>query len=782
MNVENIKLEAISDNKIQKMVITYANGKKVTKKLNRFSSDEAYNKFKAEVSKVLVDNGMTQADKNSKWEIVKYTKTPIDVIKEKLEVKGINVNIPEYTVNDFNTRKVALTGFTTGLAATALVTSLYGCGPLMSSKDDEVTITEEAGLEDEQNISLEVEEDLTLEGKDWAYYAENFPAGVQKASKESVYDFAMNFNRSEDWMYSKLTPEMIEALEKAGYVVDGDEAIFGFTAEQLDALNIVYGNHTKEGLLQIMNGDQIDVEKMAGSAESTVNQAKRVIMIWYMTSDHEHLNIDQVVNFNEDQMTTINKFETILYEAKMLMKQEGKEKEAEAKMKELKEAIVDYAHAQTLGEDEVKNYVLTTILPAASFMSTSYQYKDTVKLQLQNSKTGEAEIKEVKTDLFDEITMRELVEGFRGCHGINDFNEVEFLKQFGINSNSYHVAISDAATSIADSLISGVTTSKLNTYNSYVSDLRTEEAAANAAYTADSVIDINDNSEFDRLTKGGYDNDVILALIDSELHYENKYPKNLGYFLSSESKFIKELNAYRTAHGIGVNLNTSAKGGVTSRYIPVSTTTTTRIISQTTERHNVEEDNPDYQQQYDEMQQQLTHEAEVSGGHNQEIYDAIYGGASQEEIDHLIHTYGDELTPVTVQVATEDHEQAEQVQTQLESMIEGSHSHTGEGQTLHVQTGGEVHIDPQFQGADTVSEEEALAYQIQHGTTATETTTPEETTTVPEGEYIEELPPGFHPVVEDNANEVVSFDNDADFDAYFASLEQQAEEESVKTR
>ena len=473
-------------------------------------------------------------------------------ILEKLGVANLKVADDERLENEkfsideetkINSKKMAISAAILGLAiaigAGAFAYNRFG------KKEEEIV---EAAA---PAITREVEEKISIDGQDWEFYLNNVKDSNQKAAMTAIDNYVINFNRSEDWMYEKLTPEMIEELKKANIIVDGDEAIFGFTAEQVFALRLVFGHDSYEELTTMMNGEYIDVTKTMSSSESLMNQAIRAQIVYLLNSDNTHSGIEELMGLTDEEKEQVEPFLNLFQEYKDLLKEE-KYTEAEKKMKEIKEALVEYAHNQDAEVNNAKPWILRTILPAASIYATSYGYMDTITLNLYDGKNDKYVDKEVKTWLFDEITMRDLVEGYKDCIGEDGlvyqegFNSVEFLKQFNISTQQYSIVVSDDGVSIADEFVGGLE-NRLNEANNFMQRLREENGKIDAYVTANSTEDVNiaNNSDLDELTKDTYNSEQVLELINDNLKEENKYPKNLDFFTSIYSKFTKQVIAFK---------------------------------------------------------------------------------------------------------------------------------------------------------------------------------------------------------------------------------------------
>ena len=638
------------------------------------------------------------------------------------------------------------------LAARAAIVGLAlltGAGVLYGIKkfgkhDEDVVSAEEPAITTEVELP---EEKISLEGKDWDYYFENAKDSVQKESMTGVNDFVMNFNRSEDWMYEKLTPEMIEALKEANIIVDGDEAIFGFTAEQVFALNLVYGTHTNEEYTTMMNGEAIDITKVMSSSESLMNQGIRAEIVYLLNSDQTRSGIEEVINFTEDERTQIYNFLDMLQVYKELLKEE-KYTEAEKKMKDIKVALVEYAQNTDTEVNNAKPWILRTILPACSIYSVSYQYMDTITLNLYDGKTGEYVDKKVKTWLFDEITMRDLVEGYKECVGEDGlvyqdgFDSVEFLKQFNISTQRYSIVISDNGVSIADEFIGGLE-GKLKTANEFMQlqdqkNLTTDAAYLGGGGSSNDAAYLENNSKFDELTKDSFDSEEVLDLINDNLVKENKYPKNLNFFTSIYSKFSKQIIAFKDAIAakVGGKKSTDKTNEKVIKTIPGRTiyvpgtsytitwteTWTEEYVTYRTERRaneNYEAEKAAAEKAAVEKASKTTVTDGATGKEKETTYQDIYNkefndntnGKNNLETnldDDDITNQKDPLVNKVENWAKEDAE--ENKKAHEEASKDAKETYKDESGNTHYISGGDEHIEEEYKNADTVTESEAEEY------------------------------------------------------------------------
>ena len=721
--------------------------------------------------------------------------------KEEAKEEAIG-EVPEFEFDDDDDAKLSPKHAAIAGGIVALAIAIGACGIIKmtdvnDSVNDAIGVEASDGKEDTNSNTTTVVKP-SMEGQSYEYYVSYAPEGLQKSTMVSYHDYVMNFNNSEGWMYSELTPEMKEELEKMSITLDGDEALFGFTAEEVNAFNLVYGTHTNEEYTKLMNGKYIDVTKVMSSAESEMNQAIRKAIVYYLNSDNAHLGIENAINFTDSEKEQINKFEDMFQEYKDLLNSE-KYDEAETKMKEIKQAVLEYAHAQDTEVNNAKPYILRTLVPAFSVYSVSYGYQDTITLNLQDNATGKPVDKEVKTTLWDEITMRDLVEGYKECkdeHGVvyqDGFSEIEFLNRLSIDSKKYSLIISDDGVSIADTYVGGLE-NKLSGANDYMEKLRTENNATDAyvAATVDGA-DVSNNSELDTLTSASYDQETILEMIDNALVNEHRYPVNLNFFTSMYSKFTKQVIAFKDAlyskiYGKTITENNGKKEGTVVKtipgktiYIPGTTTTytwtetwTETYTSTRTEKRRVSEDEIAEEDAVNRKKaQEEASKTTVTDGKTgkekettyQDIYNKKVNDKTDGKTDLDTNVDDDDKThdsdPLVQKVDKWAEEDAEQINKEHEKASEGAkESYVDESGNTHYISGGDEHIEEEYENADTVSEEEAEKYnqqlqqsqQSQNNTSSTTPVTGDNGNSNGNNEYTTEDPttsPTFAPVVEE---------------------------------
>lgn len=394
-----------------------------------------------------------------------------------------------------------------------------------------------------------------MTGKDFAYYSENALSTNQKTNMLTLNNFASK-NGAESWQKVTLTEEQ---MKQYGY--ENKEAIFGFTAEEAFALSLRFGHYTNDEYVTLMGGSNIDVVSVIDSTNSLSNDALDSIISYYICSDECNLNISEVINFDEKEQAKINEFEAMLAEWKKLTKDEDKEKEALAKMQEIKVWFNEFANTDNDELNNAKSYLLRTGLPACSILSQIYQYKDTIEVTFIGEEKTINE--KVKTALFDEITMRRLV---LGNGDIDDYITKEgrynlLMEKIDV-PKGYTLLLTDIDTSIADKYCSDEI-QKLRDANDYIDKLRTENTVAEAAYQGSLTINPNsdvkigdqvasqmDNitTKYDELTEGTYSVEELLEMINNNLKEKGIYPQNINYFRTAK---LSELNIeYNSKHGV----------------------------------------------------------------------------------------------------------------------------------------------------------------------------------------------------------------------------------------
>jgi len=442
-----------------------------------------------------------------------------------------------------------------GLAGAILVgLGAYGHSVLGKNKEDEMPLEEQTAIE------MQLKDESLPEN--WEAYSLNSMDTTQKQLFMNNYDWLTSVNAQESWEKVTLTEEQ---MKEYGY--SDSECLYGFTAEDANSLALRFGHYEKEDYLSLTGGYEMDTVSIMNDAHSQSNGALSRIIAYYINSDECHLNIDKLINFNEQEKAKINEFETLFNEYKTLDNEKGKEKEAEAKMKEIKKALVSYAQDVDYEQDNAKSYILRTFLPAASIISQIHQYQDNIEVNLYDTKKNENVTKTIKTALFDEITMRTLVEGFNESDGIGAFDADSFLEEHGLSKTRYNLLNTDIGTSIADQSC-GPQAQKLEEANTYITDQKSLDFNSEVAYAGGAGFDLtgikpelldNVSTAYDTATKGTYNYETTIELLNNQLKDKQIYPKNVDYF--EKYAITEKAIEYKNTHGITASGVTGGKVG-----------------------------------------------------------------------------------------------------------------------------------------------------------------------------------------------------------------------------
>ena len=754
-NIEKVYIEAIGEGQFENVYVEFKDGRIVSYP----RGDQSYADFASEVQSALVWFGATNNNKGRNWFVGYRNQLPSKLFKVEeepvIEEEKEEEQILDMTVANLDTSiegvsnvkydkelveanteteeslEERLSGkkshkgiiITTAVLAGVAIIGLAGCNMLKKDKAiDSASALNKFSKIGAANGNVTVEETVETEEVAAGYLTQ------QKYEKEAI-NFLQNYNRSEDWMYSEITGEMTEELEKMGLEVTGDEAIFGFTAEELNAFRFVFGNYTNDELVSITGGEYINVNDMINNNESDLNRAFRKIMLAYWNTDKENLDIINLGGFNEEELDRIHHYEGYLFTYKNLVK-EGKKEEAEKLMREIRNDIYEYGYALDENQDKAKPFILKTLLPTFSVYSQMYQYKNDVTLNLYNAETNEYEDKVIKTNLFDEVMMRDLVEGYTKCSVddevvLDEFSSVEYLKHFNIDTNKYTIVISDDGVSKADQFNSGLV-DKLEEFNNYLNMLRAENAAA------DAINENDDNSKYDKLIKGTKTLTEMNELINSDLEFGNKYPKNTAFFSSIYSKFVKE---FMMAKGIiDVNGNFIGNEIVNITNVRGSLIAITHARTEThTERFTVRERvsaeemareeaakraeaiarasattaiNKETGEEKATTYQDIYNNAYLKNGGKANISSNLTNGDQAKDSD----TIGKAVEKMAEEDAEENKKAHEEAAKDANQVIENA-----DGSTSYISGGNTTTYVPE--GADIVSESEAERYNREHGIT-----------------------------------------------------------------
>lgn len=773
--IKNIELRAIENNKIQEYEVKFVDGSSVTRKLNKFQDDAAYKEFMNQISKLLVEAKFTAADKGDKWKVKKYKIKPSDEllmsqenVQNKYNVNNVHISDEISSIYRESNTKGKAAAFILGSAATIGLVSLGACTFLDKEKEPEVTetVTEETVVEEKEVPVPEVTapaveaEELSLEGKDWDWYVANADDTFQKEFFTETEDFLMEINNSEPWMEKDITPEMKEDLEKIGIFTEGDKYVEGIEVEELVAARILNGRYSNEELATIMHGQRIDVDSLVNSTESEYNQFIRAVQRIYLNSDKQHFGFDKILGFNEIETQALNHYEDALFEIKSLFK-EGKTKEAEAKLKEVKSEIVAYAYATNDGQEKAKPFILKTLYEDFNILSNLGQFKDTVEVHLYDSVDNIDIYLEIETDLYDEITNRKVNEGFLACYDKEGneikqgFNSIEFLKKFNLDSNRYEVIVDDNGVSKSNQFNSDLI-EFLDDYNNYLSQ----------------------NPDLAEATKNTYNPEEIMELMKQFLIKNNKQPLNTQAGFTDVLKTpiielffkIKGLDGNGKAIGTG---NAEARKVIKQVLGQYTTRTVTHTYYDTyteteTRTESVSEDDPENVAAKDKaVKEASTMVVKDQNGNTKEVslqdyYDAQFNKNGAVDTQPTVVNPTDtaetkkDLAAIMDQWAKEDAEANAAAHAAASQNATSSYK-DDQGNT-HYVSGGEVHYDEMYEGTQSFTQEQAQDFNTTNNVGENQA---QESGGLSGAEVLQEE--GFSPVME-------SFSSEEEVDAYVDSL------------
>lgn len=568
----------------------------------------------------------------------------------------------------------------------------------------------------EHNIDDDNESDLTNE------QLANSIVVNQNNVKASMRNWLVAENGNESWQRETLTKEL---MEKYGYTEA--EAIYGFTAEEAYSLALRFGNYSKDEYVKITGGNLIDTTMVMNDSYSMSNGAMSTIIGYYVNSPECDLNIENIINFNDKEVSKIREFEELFKEYHVLELEEGKEKEAEAKMKEIKDKLVEYANSIDSEQVNAKSYILRTFVPAASIISVKYDYKDTIVLNLYDIKEDEQIQKEVKTDMFDELSMRTLVYGFDGeNNSAGEFVEKEFLEQHDISSKKYQLLATETGMSIADSSCSSQI-AKLEEVNEYINSLSEDK--------------------FAELTEDTVAPEVMFEEINKELKAANKYPKNISWF--SQAKITEAEIEYKDTHGVtSGNVGDYVKDE--EKHEEQVTVTESQMTTGNSYAQDENGNKQDINEAIKEAEEKARQEEELKKQQEAEqaakerqvmlqgVYDATYNYYAGETRRQTSYSYNGGWASSS---------DAAVVSQYNKGMSDGLAYKNAKAQA-GVTTGGQTNIDEQYKNAETTATPQA----------------PTQTPSTDEGYTSNEAPTDFAPVV---SNTQIT---EAEIDTYIASL------------
>ncbi len=388
-----------------------------------------------------------------------------------------------------------------------------------------------------------------ISDKDWQFYLNNALDTTQKeVFQDRITKWLTSVNGKEDWEKVTLTEDKMNEL---GY--DSTNCLYGFTAEEAYSLMLRFGNYSDSEYTSITGGKSIDVVKVMDDAHSSSNGALASIIYYYINSDECDLKIDKLINFSDKEVEKINEIEGLLREYKELEADSTKAGEAEAKMHEIKSWLNEYAHDVDYDQSNAKSYILRTFVQAASVISVKHGYKDQTEIEVYDKTAGVNVSKQITTQLFDEIMIRDLVTGYLYSNDNEMFDSASYLEEHGISSDRYQLMMSDVAMSIADKSCSSQS-EKLQQANDFMAKLRQNDSLAEAAYAAtkDIKIDLNDTNnvitDWDKLVNGTYDSSVLIEKLNDYLVKKEIYPENTMYFL--KEKAVQDYIDYLDNNGV----------------------------------------------------------------------------------------------------------------------------------------------------------------------------------------------------------------------------------------
>ncbi len=482
-----------------------------------------------------------------------------DRIVEKVVDNALSsIDVDENQNENSDLKKKVTVG---ALAAAGLLALAGGAGAgyAMGQKDDSKNANPEALnriVTEIGNTDVNIDNistPISLEGQDWLYYVNEALDSDQKSLFiNQISPWLNEVNAKEDWERATLSQEQM-----TNYKFDDPECIYGFTADEAYALALRFNEYTNDQYVSLTGGKEIDTIDIMNDSNSQSNGALSKIISYYVNSDDCNLNISALLNFNEKEQAKIVEFETLFREYKALDNEKGKEKEAETKMQEIKKSLVNYAMDIDSEQVNAKSYILRTFLPAASIISQMHQYQDKIPVTLYDTKTQTNVDKDIKTALFDEITMRTLVLGYNETAVMGAFDSEAFLEEHNISTSRYNLLNTDVARSIADQSC-GTQATRLDEANKYIAAQRSEDLAMETAYAGSQNIDLstvgaydnlnNVRSHYDQLVNGTFDANTIIELLNKDLMDKNIYPKNVEYF--TQYLITEKMIEYKNTHGV----------------------------------------------------------------------------------------------------------------------------------------------------------------------------------------------------------------------------------------
>lgn len=378
---------------------------------------------------------------------------------------------------------------------------------------------------------------LVLDAANWEELNDLLRSGSinqrQMITLMKIVDFIEKNNVSESWETVELTDEEVkeinEILKEMKYQeIEGNKARFGFTPTELEALSLRFGDLTKEEITSIVGGNEIDVNATMDESNSAIKK----LIIYLTATDTYDMDVTELVEFNGKGTEAIKEINDMFKEYKSLVKEAKKDK-AEEKMTEIRNWLINFSNSTDNELNSAKSYILRTYLVAGNILSEANGYKIDEELTVLNSKTDKNETIKVKMDLFDDLTMRNLVLGFD-----NTFNKEEFMKQNNIDSKYVLVSVSDVKRSVADEFCSEEEL-KLHAANVYMDQIKENDQDLEIGYAVQSNIDLskagieefdNVKTKYDEYTDRTVNLNDFSRIYTDQLVKDGKAPLNSQYF------------------------------------------------------------------------------------------------------------------------------------------------------------------------------------------------------------------------------------------------------------
>ncbi len=636
----------------------------------------------------------------------------------KEEVIG---EVPEFEFDEDDDAKLSPKHAAIAGGIVALTIAIGACG-IIKMTDANDSVIDAIGVEasdgkEDTNSNTTTVVKPSMEGQDWNYYVENAPKNFQSEGLIDLYNFLDKFAGSESWMNRKITEEDKAALNELNIKFEGEEAKLTFTPEEAFAFVLVYGNQSKENLTTLMNGKNIEIDKVWESSESLSNAFVRKMFLYYLLSDECHTGIEEIklLNWSEEDKNDFVKYEDMLRNWKSLIKEE-KYSEAKKEIEKIKEDFCEYAYQQDTNENYSKPVVLRLFEVLAQISNNEMGFQSNVTTTFYDSKTNEYVDKTVYTYTIDEKTLDDIIYGYNPClnaQGIvvrEGFNSIEWTKLYSLDSNRYTPVIPDDGVSIVDTFNGGIT-SRMENANKFMNELEEKNLTSDAAYLggggdANNTAYLNSNSEFDELTKYSYDIELVLSLMNDSLFKEGKYSLNtdvFSYFYSLKVMEIKDkLEAKTTTVGKGSSVAKKETLSKIVKTIPGQSytvrTVNTSTVTWTEETHSYRTET----QKVSEADKQAEAERKAEDAKKVEVIDKKTGEkkiVSDQELHDSFENGNDNLEPVDkenkntqelIRTGKEDKEKKEQQEAdRKKSEEEAKRTYTDEQGNTHYETGGD---------------------------------------------------------------------------------------------